>query len=161
MRTMCTPILCGIVRKANMKKAHKSHKGVSFAKGKDEILYGSASSIKEGGFGIKLGSLPQDGDVRITSEEIQSMYRDLSRTIKAYAPQGYMISTRVFAHIGVSSKGAEAKMGKSKGSIAYWCAKVYPGKLLFQIHGVSKATAAEGKRSIDRKTGYSLQLVCL
>jgi large subunit ribosomal protein L16 len=89
------------------------------------------------------------------------MYRDLSRTIKAYAPQGYMICTRVFAHIGVSSKGAEAKMGKSKGSIAYWCAKVYPGKLLFQIHGVSKATAAEGTRSIDRKTGYSLQLVCL
>lgn len=151
-------IVC-IVRKANMKKAHKSHKSVSFAKGRDEILYGSACSIKEGGFGIKLGSLPQDGDVRITSEEIQSMYRDLSRTIKAYAP--YMICTRVFAHIGVSSKGAEAKMGKSKGSIAYWCAKVYPGKLLFQIHGVSKATAAEGTRSIDRKTGYSLQLVCL
>ena len=139
-----------------MKKAHKSHKRVSFAKGKDEILYGSG--INEGGFGIKLA---QDGDVRITSEEIQSMYRDLSRTIKAYAPQGYMICTRVFAHIGVSSKGAEAKMGKSKGSIAYWCAKVYPGKLLFQIHGVSKATAAEGTRSIDRKTGYSLQLVCL
>lgn len=108
----------------------------------------------------------KEGTIRIFAEELLALHQDVSRQIKALAPSGgYQIWPMVFPDIGVSSKPAEVKMGKSKGSVDHWCTNLYPGKILFEIDGVSEEIAKEATLFIEKKTRYSLCLhkedVCL
>lgn len=101
----------------------------------------------------------KEGTIRISAEELQSLHQDVSRRIKALSPAGgNQIWLMAFPDIGVSSKPAEVKMGKSKGSVSYWCAHLYPGSLLFEIDGVSEEIAKEARRFIEKKTRFKLCL---
>jgi large subunit ribosomal protein L16 len=101
----------------------------------------------------------KEGTIRVTSEELQALHQEISRRMKALVPGGgYQIWRRIFPDIGVSKKPAEVKMGKSKGSVEYWSAHVFPGTLLFEISGVSEEKAVSVIRFLEKKTRFCLRL---
>ena len=53
---------------------------------------------------------------------------------------------RIFPDVPVTSKPTEVRMGKGKGSPEYWCARVKPGKIMFEIDGVPEDIAREALR---------------
>jgi large subunit ribosomal protein L16 len=53
---------------------------------------------------------------------------------------------RIFPDVPVSKKPTEVRMGKGKGVTEFWCAKVKPGRIMFEIDGVSDAIAREALR---------------
>lgn len=69
---------------------------------------------------------------------------------------------RIFPDVPVSDKPAEVRMGKGKGSIEYWCARVHPGRIMFEIDGVSEETArtafALGAAKLPIKTKFVKRL---
>ncbi len=93
-----------------------------------------ASSLNFGGFGLK--ALEPD---RITARQIESARKALVRAMKR---QG-KVWIRIFPDVPVSKKPAEVRMGKGKGSPELWVARVKPGRIMFEIDGVSSAVASE------------------
>ena len=98
-------------------------KGV--AKGGSELAFGE--------FGLKA----QEPN-RVNAREIEAARRAISRAIKR---QG-RLWIRIFPDVPVSSKPAEVRMGKGKGSPEYWAARVKPGRILFELDGVPGPVAA-------------------
>ena len=76
---------------------------------------------------------------RITARQIEAARRAITRHIKR---QG-RLWIRIFPDVPVSSKPAEVRMGKGKGSTDYWAARVKPGRILFELDGVAGPLAAE------------------
>src|SRR3546814_4976308 len=76
---------------------------------------------------------------RITARQIEAARRAITRHIKR---QG-RLWIRIFPDVPVSSKPAEVRMGSGKGSPELWVARVKPGRILFELDGVSEATARE------------------
>ena len=109
-------------------KFRKQHKGRihGLAKG--------GSSINFGSFGLK-ATQPE----RITSRQIEAARRALTRHMKR---QG-RVWTRMFPNIPVSKKPTEVRMGKGKGSPEFWACRVKPGRILFEVDGVSEQIAKE------------------
>ena len=109
-------------------KFRKQHKGRihGVAKGGFTLSYGS--------FGLK--ALEPD---RLTARQIESARRAISRHMKR---QG-KVWIRVFPDVPVSKKPLEVRMGSGKGSPEFWAARVKPGRILFELEGVSEAIARE------------------
>ncbi|QJC36561.1 50S ribosomal protein L16 [Enterobacteriaceae endosymbiont of Donacia simplex] len=74
---------------------------------------------------------------RITSKQIESARRAISHFIKR---QG-KIWIRIFPDKPITEKPLEVRMGKGKGNVEYWVALVQPGRILYEIDGVSELTA--------------------
>ncbi|MEM8827172.1 MAG: 50S ribosomal protein L16 [Pseudomonadota bacterium] len=107
-------------------KYRKAHKGRIHgnAKGGTELNFGS----------IGLKAMEPE---RITARQIESARRAITRHIKR---QG-RLWIRIFPDVPVSSKPAEVRMGKGKGSPEYWAARVKPGRIMFELDGVNAAIA--------------------
>ncbi|KAG5715440.1 hypothetical protein E4T56_gene6607, partial [Termitomyces sp. T112] len=75
---------------------------------------------------------------RVTARQIEAARRAIQRHLRR---QG-RLWIRVFPDLPVSKKPAEVRQGKGKGSIEYWAARVKPGKILFELDGVSGELAA-------------------
>ena len=91
---------------------------------------------------------------RITARQIEAARRAITRHIKR---QG-RLWIRIFPDVPVSSKPAEVRMGKGKGSPEYWAARVKPGRILFELDGVPGPLAAEafeprGDEAADQDQG--------
>ena len=99
-------------------------------------IHGSA----KGGFSLNFGSygLKTVEPERITARQIEAARRAISRAIKR---QG-RLWIRIFPDVPVSSKPAEVRMGKGKGSPEFWAARVKPGRILFELDGVPGPVAA-------------------
>ena len=112
-------------------KFRKAHKGRirGEAKGGTDLNFGS--------FGLKAAE-PE----RITARQIEAARRAMNRYMKR---QG-RIWIRIFPDVPVTQKPTEVRMGKGKGSVEYWCAKVRPGRVMFEIDGVGEAVAKEALR---------------
>ena len=76
---------------------------------------------------------------RITSRQIESARRCISRHLK----RSGKVWIRIFPDVPVTKKPAEVRQGKGKGAVEFWAARVKPGKILFEIDGVSKTLAEE------------------
>ena len=76
---------------------------------------------------------------RIIGKQIEAARVALTRHMKR---QG-RVWTRIFPNIPVSKKPVEVRMGKGKGAPEYWACRVKPGRILFEIDGVSEAIAKE------------------
>ena len=76
---------------------------------------------------------------RITARQIEAGRRALTRHVK----RGGKIWIRVFPDKPITKKPLEVRMGKGKGSVEYWVALVQPGKVLYEIEGVSEELARE------------------
>ena len=76
---------------------------------------------------------------RITARQIEAARRTISRQMK----RSGKLWIRIFPDLPVSQKPTEARQGKGKGSPEYWAVRVKPGRILFEIDGVSKPIAEE------------------
>lgn len=128
-------------------KFHKQHKGRIHgnAKGGTELSFGS--------FGLK--ALSPD---RITARQIEAARRAITRQMK----RAGRLWIRIFPDVPVSDKPAEVRMGKGKGSVEYWCARVHPGRILFECEGIDEETAREafalGAAKLPIKTKFIKRL---
>jgi large subunit ribosomal protein L16 len=66
---------------------------------------------------------------------------------------------RVFPDVPVSTKPAEVRMGKGKGSPEFWVAKVKPGRIMFEVDGVSRGIAEEAFRRASAKFRVQTRVV--
>jgi len=79
---------------------------------------------------------------RITARQIEAARRAITRHMKR---QG-RVWIRIFPDLPVTDKPAEVRMGKGKGSVEYWAARVHPGRIMFEIDGVPDDIAREALR---------------
>lgn len=109
-------------------KFRKQHKGRIHgnAKGGTQVSFGS--------YGLKAME-PE----RITARQIEAARRAMTRKIRRVGK----IWIRVFPDVPVSSKPAEVRMGKGKGSPEFWVCRVKPGRILFEMDGVPESLARE------------------
>jgi large subunit ribosomal protein L16 len=95
------------------------------------------STLNFGTYGLK-STEPE----RVTARQIEAARRAITRHMKR---QG-RVWIRIFPDVPVSSKPVEVRMGKGKGSTDYWASKVKPGRIMFEIDGVSEIIAREALR---------------
>jgi large subunit ribosomal protein L16 len=76
---------------------------------------------------------------RITARQIEAARRAITRHMKR---QG-RVWIRIFPDLPVTDKPAEVRMGKGKGSVEYWAARVAPGRIMFEIDGVADDIARD------------------
>ena len=109
-------------------KYRKAHKGRIHgdAKGGTVLNFGS--------YGMK--ALQPE---RITARQIEAARRAITRHIKR---QG-RVWIRIFPDVPVTQKPTEVRMGKGKGAVEYWACRVKPGRILFEVDGVSEQIAKE------------------
>ena len=109
-------------------KFRKAHKG---------RIHGNA----KGGTSLNFGSIGLKAlePGRITSRQIESARRAIVRRLRR---QG-KVWIRIFPDVPVSSKPAEVRMGKGKGTPEYWAAKVKPGRVMFEMDGVEQDIGKE------------------
>ena len=86
----------------------------------------------------------------ITSRQLEAGRRAITR----YARRGGKLWIRLFPDKPVTMRAAETRMGSGKGSVEYWVSVVKPGKILYEIRGVSELTA----RSAMRIASYKLPI---
>lgn len=79
---------------------------------------------------------------RITSRQIEAARRAMTRHIK----RGGKIWIRIFPDKPISKKPLEVRMGKGKGNVEYWVAQIQPGRMLYEMEGVSEEIAREAFR---------------
>ncbi|WP_346796658.1 50S ribosomal protein L16 [Halomonas sp. Bachu 37] len=103
-------------------------------KGRNRGLAHRGSKISFGEYGLKA-----TGRGRITARQIEAGRRAITRHVK----RGGKIWIRVFPDKPISKKPLEVRMGKGKGSVEYWVAQIQPGRVLYEIEGVSEELARE------------------
>ncbi len=103
-------------------------------KGRIHGLTKGAATLDFGSYGLK--ALEPE---RVTARQIEAARRAISRAMKR---QGKMW-IRIFPDVPVSKKPPEVRQGKGKGSVEYWVCRVKPGRVMFEIDGVSEETARE------------------
>jgi len=103
-------------------------------KGRNRGLAHRGSSISFGDYGLKAL-----GRGRLTARQIEAARRALTRHVK----RGGKIWIRVFPDKPITQKPLEVRQGKGKGSVEYWVAQIQPGKVLFDIEGVTEELAEE------------------
>jgi len=84
---------------------------------------------------------------RLTSRQIEAARIAMTRHVR----RGGKIWIRIFPHKSVTKKPAETRMGKGKGSPEEWVAVVKPGRVLYEIEGISKEMAREACRLASHK----------
>jgi large subunit ribosomal protein L16 len=95
----------------------------------------------KGGFTLNFGSygLKALEPERVTSRQIEATRRAITRHMK----RAGRVWIRIFPDVPVSKKPTEVRMGKGKGSVEFWAAKVKPGRIMFEIDGVTDAVARQ------------------
>ena len=125
-------------------KFRKAHKG---------RIHGKASrsnNMNYGAYGLK-AIQPE----RVISKQIEAARVALTRHMKR---QG-RVWTRMFPNIPVSKKPTEVRMGKGKGSPEFWACRVKPGRILFEVDGVSEQIAKEALYKASAKLPIKCKII--
>ena len=101
-------------------------------KGRIHGIAKGGTTLSFGAYGLK--ALQPE---RVTARQIEAARRAISRAMKR---QG-KVWIRIFPDVPVTSKPLEVRQGKGKGSPEYWAARVKPGRVMFEIDGVSEEVA--------------------
>jgi large subunit ribosomal protein L16 len=109
-------------------KYRKAHKG------RIHGLATSATSLAFGQFGLK-AMAPE----RITARQIEAARRAMTRHMK----RAGRVWIRIYPDVPISKKPLEVRMGSGKGAPEYWVARVKPGRILFEVDGVTSQVARE------------------
>jgi large subunit ribosomal protein L16 len=104
------------------------------AKGRNRGLATVGNKVSFGEFGLKAVTRG-----RITARQIEAARRTITRTVK----RGGRLWIRVFPDKPISRKPLEVRMGGGKGNVEYWVSQVQPGRILYEIEGVSEEMARE------------------
>ena len=119
-------------------------------KGRNRGLAQRGSKVSFGTIGLQA-----TGRGRITARQIEAARRAMTRHIK----RGGKIWIRVFPDKPITNKPLEVRMGKGKGSVEYWVAQIQPGKMLYEMEGVSEDVAREAFRLAAAKLPVSTRVV--
>ena len=103
-------------------------------KGRNRGLALSGSKVSFGEFALKSTTRGQ-----LTARQIEAARRTITRKVK----RGGKLWIRVFPDVPITKKPIEVRQGKGKGNVEYWVAKVQPGRVIYEIEGVSEELARE------------------
>ena len=103
-------------------------------KGRNRGLASRGSKVSFGEFGLQATTRG-----RITARQIEAARRTITRTVK----RGGRLWIRVFPDKPITKKPLEVRQGKGKGNVEYWVAQVQPGKVLYEVQGVTEELARE------------------
>ena len=97
---------------------------------------GRISGVAKGGTDLNFGQfgLKAQEPERVTARQIEAARRAITRAMK----RAGRVWIRIFPDVPVSKKPTEVRMGKGKGGVEYWACKVKPGRMMFEIDGVSE-----------------------
>jgi large subunit ribosomal protein L16 len=112
-------------------KFRKQHKG------RNRGVATTGNKVSFGEYGLKTVDRG-----RLTARQVEAARRAINRYVK----RGGKIWIRIFPDVPVTKKPLEVRMGKGKGSVEYWVAKVIPGRVLYEIEGVPEDVAREAFR---------------
>lgn len=119
-------------------------------KGRNRGLAVRGSKVSFGEYGLKA-----TGRGRITARQIEAARRAMSRHIK----RGGKIWIRIFPDKPITQKPLEVRQGKGKGNVEYWVAQIQPGRMLYEMEGVSEDIAREAFRLAAAKLPISTTFV--
>jgi large subunit ribosomal protein L16 len=119
-------------------------------KGRNRGLAIRGSKVSFGDFGLKAVDRAP-----ITSRQIEAARRAMNRYIK----RGGKIWIRIFPDKPITKKPLEVRQGKGKGSVEYWVALVQPGKVLYEIQGVTREIAQEAFKLAAAKLPVKTEFV--
>ena len=127
-------------KRTKFRKVHKGrNRGIA---GGTEVSFGT--------FGLKAV-----GRGRLTARQIEAARRAMTRAVKR---QG-KIWIRVFPDKPITNKPLEVRMGKGKGPVEYWVCEIKPGKMLYEIEGVSEELAREAFTLAAAKLPFKTTIV--
>ncbi len=106
-------------------------------KSRNRGLAQSGSKVSFGEFALKATTRGQ-----ITARQIEAARRAITRHVK----RGGKLWIRVFPDVPITKKPIEVRMGKGKGNVEFWVAKIQPGRVLYEMEGVSEELAREAFR---------------
>ena len=104
------------------------------SKGRNRGVAGNGTRVSFGEYGLKATSAG-----RLTARQIEAGRRAISRNVQ----RGGKLWIRVFPDKPVSKKPLEVRMGGGKGNVEFWVAVIQPGKVIYEIEGVSEKDARE------------------
>lgn len=119
-------------------------------KGRNTGLATSGAKVSFGEFGLK--ALDRG---RLTARQIEAARRAMTRHVK----RGGKIWIRVFPDKPITQKPLEVRMGNGKGNVEYWVAEIRPGKVLYEMEGVSEEIAREAFRLAAAKLPFKTTFV--
>lgn len=119
-------------------------------KGRNRGLAHRGSKVSFGEFGLK-----STGRGRITARQIEAARRAMTRHIK----RGGKIWIRVFPDKPITQKPLEVRQGKGKGNVEYWVAQIQPGRMIYEIEGVSEELARQAFGLASAKLPFSTTFV--
>ncbi len=117
-------------------------------KGRNKGLSTSGNQVSFGEYGLKATTHGM-----LTARQIEAARRCITRYVK----RGGKLWIRVFPDKPVTKKPIEVRMGAGKGNVEYWVAPVQPGRMLYEIEGVTEAEAREAFRLAAAKLSVQTQ----
>jgi large subunit ribosomal protein L16 len=119
-------------------------------KGRNRGLAQVGNRVSFGEFGLQATSRGF-----LTARQIESARRAITRHVK----RGGKLWIRVFPDKPITKKPVEVRMGKGKGNVEYWVAPVQPGRMIYEIQGVSEEIAREAFRRAAAKLSVKTAFV--
>ena len=119
-------------------------------KGRNRGLAQRGVTVSFGEFGLKA-----TGRGRLTARQIEAARRAMTRRIR----RGGQIWIRVFPDKPITQKPLEVRQGKGKGNVEYWVAQIKPGRVLYEIEGVTEAEARDAFRLAGAKLPFPTSFV--
>jgi len=119
-------------------------------KGRNRGLATRGQNVSFGDFGLKAV-----GRGRITSRQIEAARRAMSRYVK----RGGKIWIRIFPDKPITQKPLEVRMGSGKGNVEYWVSLIQPGRVLYEIQGVTEEQAREAFKLAAAKLPVKTEFV--
>ena len=119
-------------------------------KGRNRGLAIRGGSVSFGEYALKA-----TGRGRLTARQIEAARRTITRHVK----RGGKLWIRVFPDVPVTKKPIEVRQGKGKGNVEYWIAQIQPGRVLYEIEGVSEDIAREAFKLAAAKLPFKTAFV--
>jgi len=119
-------------------------------KGRNRGISFVANKVSFGEYGLKATT-----HGHLTSRQIEAARRCVTRFVK----RGGKLWIRVYPDKPITKKPIEVRMGAGKGNVEYWVAVVQPGRMLYEIEGISEAEAREAFRLAAAKLSVQTQFV--
>jgi len=119
-------------------------------KGRNRGLANRGNQVSFGEYGLKA-----TGRGRITARQIEAARRAMTRSVK----RGGKIWIRIFPDKPITKKPLEVRQGKGKGNVEYWVCQIQPGRMLYEMEGVTEEEAREAFRLAAAKLPIATTVV--
>ena len=119
-------------------------------KGRNRGLAHRGSKVSFGEYGLK-----STDRGRMTARQIEAARRTITRHVK----RGGKLWIRVYPDVPITKKPIEVRQGKGKGNVEYWIAQIQPGRVLYEIEGVSEQVAREAFKLAAAKLPFRTAFV--